>query len=627
MSSNNKIQPVSDGNKLSSQSDPVRPKRRFSVPGTITESFEWVVSGGRSARTLDVPIFLGLQAIIALFLIMGPYYILKLSHTDLSWEKLIFKDEDLTGFDQYDIVRLSSALGFGWFVFVVFMAFLHFLSKLIKMTRRRDHSLHLSAQKFLETIGFLGPYISMTLGVIAAAFLVKRFYPQGADLGETLSAEVHHIEATTTGTPVAPTEPGPPIEGAPKAENEGSFENLLKAFIKTFNFFKVGDYKILYFKNIFPIIVNTLTLFVLVLTFEKFILQMITVQYRTATTGGRFTDNAFALSLLKSLYRTMLDKSLAKTKPGRSFDADLTNSLFDALVSDSENENENENLTVKNLEKIMNAQQAAKLFSMLDIAQNEDLNKEEFLNSVKAIYDEQQVLSKLVVDHNDIISKLDGIMMFAVYSIDLALCLTFLGIPGLDMLKAIFGLIVAVGVVFGDALMKVFDSLVFVLVTHPYDLGDRVEIGGKYLYVESVGLWTTIFEGPGGLNTIMTNASLSNEMISNFRRSPAENEVFSYLVRPETVTDESVRALKEDCMQFFKDNRRDFLATWYLETSDQIDSERFKIIIKVFHRENFQDEKAKNKRSKKFALYFKDALIRNGFVFSPALQKAILANF
>jgi small-conductance mechanosensitive channel len=191
------------------------------------------------------------------------------------------------------------------------------------------------------------------------------------------------------------------------------------------------------------------------------------------------------------------------------------------------------------------------------------------------------------------------------------------------MLKTVFGLLVAFAVVFSDALQKMFDALIFVLVTHPYDLGDRVEIDGKYLYVESVGLWTTTFDGPGGLKTIMTNASLAHDKIANFRRSPAENEVFTYLVRPETVTEEAVESLREDCMQFFKEHNRDFLANWHLEISDQIDNERFKILVKIFHRHNFQNEAAKNERSQKFVLYFKDALIRNGFVFSPPMPKAL----
>lgn len=614
----NKIEPANIATKLRGPPQ----KRRFSVPDTISESFEWVVKGGRGAKTYDIPILLIIQAIFAVILINGPSFIIKIFDQTYVDDQLECEANQMKmPFDSLDLVRVSSVVGFGWLIGVIVMALLHFASKLTKMSNRRDQSLHPSAQKTLETIKFLGPYLSLACGTIAMVILVKSYYPHSVDLGQVLDG-IGESGAGVSAQSV-PVSPPPTIDPAddPK-KNKGEIDQALELLVTVLKLiFTLGrgkDLKELYFKNLFPIIINTIAIFVLILTLEKFILQMIASNYRTATTAGRFTENAFALSMVKSLYRTKINAVEVK-KLGKTFDPILTSALFEALVS----ENNEDTIKVKNLENVMNHEQAAKLFNILDAAQNGDLTKEEFVASVKAIYDEQETLSKLVTDHDDIISKLDEIMLFAVYSIDFALCLTFLGIPGVEMLKTVFGLLVAVALVFSDALNKTFDALIFVLITHPYDLGDRIEINGKYLYVETVGLWTTIFDGPGGLKTIMTNASLANSNIANFRRSPAENEVFTYLIRPQTVTAEAIESLRIECMQFFKDNHRDFLSNWHLETSDQIDNERFKIIVKIFHRHNFQNEAAKNERSQKFALFFKDALIRNGFVFSPPMAKAL----
>lgn len=620
----NKIEPANIEMK---SREPLQ-KRRFSVPETISESFEWVVNGGRGAKSYDIPILLIVQAIFAIILISGPSIIISAFVKDVKVDILECSQSDMSiGFDYLDLIRVSSVIGLGWLIGVIVMALLHFISKLTKMSRRRDQSLHSSAQKTLETIKFLGPYLSLACGAIAMVILVKSYYPYSIDLVEVLD-QFGEKDKTASAPPAPATAPSAPASAPPapatpsepekdKGEIDRALELLVTILKIFFTFGNGADLKALYFKNIFPIIINTVAIFILVLTIEKFILQMIASNYRTATTAGRFTENAFALSALKSLYRTNIN-SVEVKKLAKTFDPVLTGSLFEALVSENE-----ETISSKNLENVMNNEQAAKLFHILDSAQNGDLTKEEFVIAVKAVYNEQETLSKLVTDHDDIISKLDEIMLFVVYSIDFALCLTFLGIPGVDMLKSVFGLLVAVALVFSDALNKTFDALIFVLITHPYDLGDRVEIDGKYLYVESVGLWTTIFDGPGGLKTIMTNASLAASKIANFRRSPAENELFTYLVRPETVTAEAVESLRVECMQFFKENNRDFLSNWHLETSDQIDNERFKIIVKIYHRHNFQNEAAKNERSQKFALFFKDALIRNGFVFSPALPKAL----
>lgn len=594
----NRIQPAVIGKTRLRQ-------RRFSVPETVTESFEWFASGGRKAKSYEVPLFFAILSSVAFIVIFAPFYALKWTGTHIKYSDLIVKDLTAKNFDKADIVRISLVIGIGMLVGIVTMALLHFTSVIIKMSRGRNQNIKPSSQKSLATIHFLGPYISMSFMAIAASLMVKQFYPNSTDLNTAITPQ------TATAT------------------DDGNVQAAMTLLVKVLNSFLIigSPETTFYFKIVFPAIVNTISVLVLVLTIEKFILQMIAVSYRSATTAGRFTENAFALSVIKGLFRTKLEMTNGELKPGRTYDPDLANALFDSLIKRYEEEEEgvSEVLKLSHLENCMDREQAVKLFGILDIAQNGDLTKDEFQSGVKAIYDEQETLTKLVSDHDDIIAKLDEIMLFVVYAIDFALCLTFLGFSGVEMLKSAIGILLGFALVFSDALIKLFDALIFVLVTHPYDLGDRVEIGGKYLYVESVGLWTTIFNGPGGLKTIMTNASIAYDKIANFRRSPAENEVFSYLVRPETVSEEAVQALRKDCIQFFKDHNRDFLPNWHLETADQIDHERFKIHIKVFHRQNFQNEEAKNERSQKFVLFFKDALLRNGFVFSPPLPKALAA--
>ena len=593
-------------------------KKKFLVPETVTESFEWVASGGRGARSRDILKHLGIQALFAISLIYLPWYLLKFLKNELNPTILACNENDMSkDFDHLDMVRISCIFGMGWLIYIFAMGLLHFIVNLMKNSRDRSRSIPSSVQKTMETIKFMGPYISMCCGVVAMGSMIKHYYPASMDLRDVISVATNKAREKTS--------EGVEVEGGTKDKKDGDIDQAFSLFVNVIEtILTLGRRsKTLYLKNMIPIIVNTFAIFVIVLTFEKFILQMIAINYRSGTTAGRFTENAFALSVFKELFRTKLNYTSTE-KLGSKFDPETTGMLFEAIaVRDGESYGDVINLS--HLENEMEHQQAAKLFGILDVAQNGDLIKEEFVSAVQAVYDEQETLSKLLEDHDDIISKIDEIMLIGVYSIDFALCLTFLGIPGLEMFTTVLGLMVAFGFFFKDALTKAFDSLVLVLITHPYDLGDRVEIHGKYMYVESVGLWTTTFIGPGGLKTIMTNASLADEKIANFRRSPAENEIFTFLVRPETVNEESVRTLREDCVQFFKQHKREFLPSWHLETYDQIDSERFKLIIKIFHRHNFQNEEAKNDRSQKFALFFKDALIRNGFLFSPAYPRAMAA--
>ena len=81
--------------------------------------------------------------------------------------------------------------------------------------------------------------------------------------------------------------------------------------------------------------------------------------------------------------------------------------------------------------------------------------------------------------------------------------------------------------------------------------------------------------------------------------------------------------LQSECMQFYQENRREYQPKWFMEVDEMIDIERLRIVVKVFHRSNFQDEEAQNTRSMKFSLFLKDAAVRVGLVFSPPMPRAI----
>jgi small-conductance mechanosensitive channel len=55
---------------------------------------------------------------------------------------------------------------------------------------------------------------------------------------------------------------------------------------------------------------------------------------------------------------------------------------------------------------------------------------------------------------------------------------------------------VASAFIFGDSLKTIFNCALFVFVTHPYDVGDRVIIGTTIpdtLFVHKINFYTTVF--------------------------------------------------------------------------------------------------------------------------------------
>ena len=573
----------------------------------LLDSFEWVATAGRSAKAAGsrvITLFL-IQLMLALTLVFVPVFLSGNRFSDLVLmvdSDAVPLNEEHDSFVQH-LIRFSIIVGGGWAVFVIVMCLLASAPYLAKMGSRRDKLMSLKMMNFLNGLAEVSPYVSLFFGGLIASICAKYYYPGSKAFHEV----VNQISAAS--------------------QLAGSTESLKKtteALTNIMTQFSATVQQLFHFRTFFPLAVHVTFTALLVLLLEKILLQVIAINFRSATTAGRFTSNVVALKLIKYLFRAKVDPALLADDRsiGKRFDKDVSEMVYDALVQ----EDSGQLLTVDGITKVLGEEQAVILFNFLDIAQNGDLTKPEFVEAVRAIFDESSALQHLIQDHDNIISKLDSMMMFGVYGLDVAFALSQLGVSFTSLAVGIGFLLLGAVAFFDDAVKKVIKSLVFVLITHPYDAGDRIVLDDQVYVIESVGIWTTTMYAPGALKTVAVNASLFDKKISNFRRSPSENEVMEFLFLPETVTEESLAALKEDCLNFLREKRREFQAQLVIEAVDYIDAERMKVSLKIFHRQNFQDDDAKAERSAMFLLFAKDAFLRHGFEFSPPLQKVLVAH-
>lgn len=69
-----------------------------------------------------------------------------------------------------------------------------------------------------------------------------------------------------------------------------------------------------------------------------------------------------------------------------------------------------------------------------------------------------------------------------------------------------------------------FDSVIFLFATHPFDSGDRVVIETEVFVVKQLGLFSTLFTKWDGTETMIANSKLGTLTITNFRRSSPQFE-------------------------------------------------------------------------------------------------------
>ena len=151
----------------------------------------------------------------------------------------------------------------------------------------------------VDTINPFRPYISMCFGVIAMGFAIKRLYPGSMTLHrghkgikrEAQSGWISQEEIRFRWWRIGCWIRWWIERGEDMGEAFSLFVNVIGIILTFGN----NLWRSIVFENLIPIVLNTIAIFVDCFNCWKSILQMIAVNYRSATTAGRFTDNAFAL--------------------------------------------------------------------------------------------------------------------------------------------------------------------------------------------------------------------------------------------------------------------------------------------------------------------------------------------
>lgn len=104
-------------------------------------------------------------------------------------------------------------------------------------------------------------------------------------------------------------------------------------------------------------------------------------------------------------------------------------------------------------------------------------------------------------------------------------------------------------------------SIIFLFIKHPYDVGDRIQLGKDTYTVKEIRLLSTILLNGDNALVQAPNVVLNSEFIINFRRSPEMSEPFTFDVAYDT-TFEQIEALRGRMIAFLSNERRDYVAVF-----------------------------------------------------------------
>ncbi|KAJ9224903.1 hypothetical protein DTO021C3_5922 [Paecilomyces variotii] len=254
-----------------------------------------------------------------------------------------------------------------------------------------------------------------------------------------------------------------------------------------------------------------------------------------------------------------------------------------------------------------NSEEAEAAFAMFDKDMNGDISMEELEAVCVEIGRERKSITASLKDLDSVVSKLDDVFFFIVLVITILVFLSLISTSAAGVLTSAGSTILALSWLFSATAQEFLQSVIFVFVKHPFDVGDRVTIYGSTgatltgddYFVKEIALLYTEFKKMEGHVVQAPNSYLNTLFILNQRRSGGLAEAVPITIKFGT-TLEQIDALRQRLLEFVRSEKREYQGN--ILTELRTVTENFSITLNVvfFYKSNWQNELLRLQRRNKF---------------------------
>ena len=192
-------------------------------------------------------------------------------------------------------------------------------------------------------------------------------------------------------------------------------------------------------------------------------------------------------------------------------------------------------------------------FAVFDLSNTGIINRANWTESIVAIWSERGNLQSSVRMSDITLGTLESIIYLVIFSLWFVSVLGCVSPRGYTFITGAGGLIFGLGFLFKDSCEKIFKSFIFVLVEHPFDIGDTVIIDKTRYTVLEMKLFQTTFKRLSDSTvTYIPNNALFSKYIYNEERSEITTE--SLLVTLPSQTSLTVLGLLQAAINSFLAN-------------------------------------------------------------------------
>ncbi|KAH7398038.1 mechanosensitive ion channel-like protein [Cadophora sp. MPI-SDFR-AT-0126] len=254
-----------------------------------------------------------------------------------------------------------------------------------------------------------------------------------------------------------------------------------------------------------------------------------------------------------------------------------------------------------------NDDEANAAFSMFDKDLNGDISMEELEAVCVEIGRERKAITASLKDLDSVVSKLDDVFMFIVIVITILVLISLISTSASGVLTSAGSTLLALSWLFSATAQEFLQSVIFVFVKHPFDVGDRVTIYGNTgsqmkgddYFVKEIALLYTEFKKMEGHVVQAPNSYLNTLFILNQRRSGGLAEAVPVTVKFGTTLDQ-IDALRERLLEFVTSENREYQKNILTELREVYECHSITLNVVFFYKSNWQNELLRLQRRNKF---------------------------
>ncbi|CAN8256564.1 unnamed protein product [Cochlearia groenlandica] len=247
------------------------------------------------------------------------------------------------------------------------------------------------------------------------------------------------------------------------------------------------------------------------------------------------------------------------------------------------------------------------VFPLFDGAETGKITRKAFTEWVVKVYTSRKTLAHSLNDTKTAVKQLNKLVTMILIVITLVIWLLLIEIATTKVLLFFSTQLVALAFIVGSTCKSLFESIVFVFVMHPYDVGDRCVVDGVPLLVEEMNLLTTVFLKLNNEKVYYPNAVLATKPISNFFRSPDMIETVEFSIAFSTPVSK-IANLKARIAEYLEENPQHWSGIHWVVVNEIVNMNKLKMALYSNHTITFQDYGERNLRRTELCLAIKRIL-------------------